>query len=52
MISIIPIREKPKFIVITRFGNDYFHYHLNDLTTTNKYCDIGFWRIIYKVAPT
>jgi len=48
MIKQIKIRKKPYLIIITKFGNDYYHYHLNDLSTRNKFCDIGAWYIKYK----
>ena len=48
MIKAIPIREEPLFIVVTVFDKDYYHYHLNDLSSVNKNCDIGVWKIKYK----
>lgn len=48
MINIIPIRNKPIIIIVTKFYDNYYHYHLNDLTTKNKHCDIGCWKIKYK----
>lgn len=52
MIKIIPIRKNPTIILITKFNNEntYYQYHLTDLSTKNKNCDIGCWRIKYKVA--
>ena len=48
MITIVPIRKNPLIIIITIFENRYYHYHLNDLSTKNKQCDIGVWKIKYK----
>jgi len=47
---VIRIRKNPTIIIITVFENIYHQYHLNDLSTKNKNCDIGCWRIKYKVA--
>lgn len=44
-IKIIPIRKEPKLIIITYFDNIQYQYHLNDLSTKNKVCDIGCWII-------
>ena len=35
---------KAKFLVITKFDDQYYHYQLTDLSTVNKRCDIGVWR--------
>lgn len=48
MIKIVPIQKKPLFIVITVFQEGNYQYHLNDLSTINKYCDVGCWHIKYK----
>lgn len=50
--KIIKIRKNPTIILITKFHNEntYYQYHLTDLSTKNKICDIGCWRIKYKVA--
>lgn len=47
-IKVVPIKKNAKFIVITKFGDHYLHYHLDDLSTVNKYSDIGVWNIKYK----
>ena len=48
-ITNIPIVKKPNFIVVTTHdGISYVYYHLDDLSTLNKNCDIGFWHIKYK----
>ena len=49
MITIVPIRKNPLVIIITVFKDGYYHYYLNDLSTKNKYCDIGVWRVKYKL---
>lgn len=49
MIHKIPISNKPSVITITVFKNDYYQYWLNNLNTKNKNCDIGCWRIKYKL---
>lgn len=48
LIKIVPISKKPNFIIICKFSQSYFHYHLNDLSTKNKQSDIGVWKIKYK----
>jgi len=48
MIKQIKVRENPTLIIITKFENGYYHYHLNDLSTKNKQCDVGCWHIKYK----
>jgi hypothetical protein len=45
IIKIVRISENPKFIIVSQFVDIHFHYHMADLSTRNKMCDIGFWRI-------
>lgn len=47
MVKIIPIVKNPKFIVVTKFGNLYLHYHV-DKVYSNVSADIGVWNIKYK----
>ena len=46
-IKVIPIARKPNFIIVTRFGESFFLYHLDDLSTINKHSDVGVWKIKY-----
>lgn len=46
--KVIPIRSQPTFIIVTVFETIYYQYHLTDLSTKNKICDIGCWHIKYK----
>ncbi len=54
-VKVIPIKQNPKFIIVSKFEKGivntwdvYYHYHLNDLSTKNKYSDVGCWHIKYK----
>lgn len=48
MIRVIPISEKPNYIVITNYDKDStVQYHLKTLVI-NKLVDIGVWYIKYK----
>jgi len=48
MSIVIRISKKPIFIIVTFFKDNYIHYHLDNLKTKNRYCDIGVWNIKYK----
>jgi len=46
--KIIPIRKNFSLIIVTKFDDEYYHYYLNDLSTKNKQCGIGVWKIKLK----
>lgn len=48
VIKIVPISKTPKFIIVTKLWNAYFHYHMDDLSTINKLSDVGVWKIKLK----
>jgi len=48
MINIVRVSKKPFYIIISKFEDNYFQYHLDNLKTKNKHCDVGCWNIKYK----
>ena len=44
----IKIVNEPKYIIVSKFESGYVHYHMNNLNTVNKHCDIGVWRVKQK----
>jgi hypothetical protein len=48
MIKQIQISKRHNFIIVTRFGEEVLHYHMDNLDTVNRNCDIGIWRVKYK----
>lgn len=48
MIKLIKIVDIPKFIIVSKHGKCYYHYHMNRLDTINRFSDIGIWKIRYK----
>lgn len=48
IIKNIKISKKANFIIVCKFMQNYFLYHLDNLDTKNKQTDLGVWKIKYK----
>ena len=47
----IRITDNAKYVILTKHGNNYYHYFIDKLDTVNRYCDVGAFRVKAKKNP-